>query len=145
MLKRGEIYIRPEGFVPDGFMVSPESEFYASWQDDDEDADIEDAVFDNAEEAIAWGRARSDVVLIRLGSTGDTYFSAGSVLVSDDEGPLPPWPPDVPSRGWWTAGSDPEGRADAAWENDQPRSWSNEPEIRGWAEPDEHAATDDGD
>jgi hypothetical protein len=42
------------------------------------------------------------IVLIRLGSRGDTYFSAGAALAEDDEGPLPSWPPDAPpAGGWW--------------------------------------------
>src|SRR5206468_4526 len=52
--------------------------FWASWQDDDEPAALEDVELVGAEAAIHWGRARSCTVLIRLGNRGDTYFSAGS-------------------------------------------------------------------
>ena len=77
--------------------------FWASWQDEGESATLEDVEFVGAEAAIAWGRERSEVVWIRLGHRGDTYFFAGGVAQpeSDDE-PVPDWPPDgPPSGGWW--------------------------------------------
>ena len=51
-----------------------------------------EAEFDDlsAEDAIAWGRARCAVVLIRLGD-GD-YYSAGELNPDPDE--LPEWPPE---------------------------------------------------
>ncbi|MDQ1461983.1 MAG: hypothetical protein QOI08_3467 [Actinomycetota bacterium] len=85
-------------------MVDPRTAlFRASWQDEGEPdtlGDIEDV---GAEVAIAWGRARSEIVLIRLGHRGNTYFSAGVVNATDDDGPMSLWPPDgPPPEGWWT-------------------------------------------
>jgi hypothetical protein len=79
------------------------SRFSASWQDGNADDSLEDVDFDGADAAIAWGRERSDVVLIRLGNRGDTYFSAGAKHVIDDEAEsLPLWPPEAPPpQGWW--------------------------------------------
>jgi hypothetical protein len=85
-------------------MVDPATaRFWVSWQEDERA--IEDADVEGADAAIAWGRERSDVVLIRLGHRGDTYFSAGAIHPEDDdeEDPMPHWPPDgPPPGGWWT-------------------------------------------
>jgi hypothetical protein len=46
-------------------------------------------MWDDVDEAIAWGRGRAPVVVVRLGNTIDTIYSAG-------EAPAPearPWPP----------------------------------------------------
>jgi hypothetical protein len=45
----------------------------------------------SVEEALAWGRARCDVVLVRPGDTG-WYFSAGARNPDPEE--CPPWPAD---------------------------------------------------
>jgi len=85
-------------------MVDPATAtFWASWQTDEEA--IEDVDIVGAENAIAWGRDRADVVVIRLGHRGDTYFQAGAVHEQDDsdDPPPPPWPPAAPPPGgWWT-------------------------------------------
>jgi hypothetical protein len=85
-------------------MVDPEtSTFWASWQNDERA--LEDVDIVGAENAIAWGRERADVVMIRLGHRGDTYFSAGAVYDPDDsdEPPHPAWPPlGPPPGGWYT-------------------------------------------
>jgi hypothetical protein len=75
--------------------------FWASWQD--ESAALEDIELVGAEAAIAWGRERSQIVYIRLGHRGDTYFFAGSgVQPKSDDEPLPVWPPaEPPPGGWW--------------------------------------------
>lgn len=104
MQQRGEVYIAPVGPVPaDGSVIDPErARFWASWQDDEADEPLDDVDLDGAEAAIAWGRERSRVVLIRLGNRGDTYFSAGEEHVANDDGPLPLWPPEgPPPDGWW--------------------------------------------
>jgi hypothetical protein len=101
--RRGKVYIAPVEHVPaDGSMVDPETAlFWCSWQDDDEA--LEDVDLDGAEAAIAWGRERSSVVLIRLGNRGDTYFSSGEEHPDQGEyDPLPIWPPSAPpAEGWW--------------------------------------------
>jgi hypothetical protein len=81
-------------------MIDPATaRFRASWQDEDESAELEDIEVVGAEAAIRWGGERSNTVLIRLGNRGDTYFSAGSLLAEDDDGPLPAWPPSGPPPG----------------------------------------------
>ena len=85
-------------------MIDPErARLWVSWQDEDAEGAVENVDLDGADAAIAWGRERSRVVLIRLGNRGDTYFSAGEEHVVDDEGePLPPSPPKrSPTGGWW--------------------------------------------
>jgi len=48
------------------------------------------------DEAIAWGRTRAPIVLVRI---GNTHYSAGDVHAEDDEDePLPLWPPDGPTQ-----------------------------------------------
>jgi hypothetical protein len=99
--RRGRVFIAPVEISQDVAAadaaellgVRSHARFWASWE-------VEDAAGDSvylrtAEEAIAWGRARSRVVLIRLGSHGDDpYFSAGDALVFGDDGkPLRTWPP----------------------------------------------------
>lgn len=105
--RRGRVYIAPSASFPaDGRMVDPATaRFWVSWQDDDLDDVIENDDVLGAESAIAWGRERADVVLIRLGHRGDTYFSAGTVHQEpeDEEERLPIWPPaGPPPEGWLT-------------------------------------------
>jgi hypothetical protein len=67
--------------------------------------------FETVEDAIAWGRARSEVVLVRLGSVIDAMYSAGTKHAAervDGTGwKFPPWPPATwpeydgpPETGW---------------------------------------------
>jgi hypothetical protein len=60
-----------------------------------------------------WGRARSEVVWIRLGNRTGTYFSAGVEHPGDDRPenePVPHWPPDgPPPGGWWRPPQRPDG------------------------------------
>ncbi|MFL5964502.1 MAG: hypothetical protein ACJ757_16605 [Gaiellaceae bacterium] len=107
---RGEVYIAPVAFVPaDGSMVDPATGlFRASWQDESESAALEDVEIVGADAAIAWGRERSEVVMIRLGSRGDTYFSAGVAQPEGDDEPESDWPPSgPPPGGWWEPPSSP--------------------------------------
>jgi hypothetical protein len=59
---------------------------------------VEEAVFDDIDEAIAWGRHRAEVVWVRLGEGWDTHYSAGAVhlhqWVDGSGAPFPIWPPD---------------------------------------------------
>lgn len=101
---RGTVFIAPVAPVPaDGSMIDPAAgRFWASWQEEGEPASLEDVELVGAEAAIAWGRERSETVLIRLGNRGDTYFSAGLAPAEDDDGPLPIWSPAwPPPGGWW--------------------------------------------
>jgi len=103
--RRGRVFIAPVEpcrdvaavDAADVLGVPSHARFWASWE-------VEDAAGDSvylrtAEEAVAWGRARSRVVLIRHGSDGDdAYFSAGDAPVLGDDGePIPIWPP-TPSQ-----------------------------------------------
>jgi hypothetical protein len=105
MQRRGEVLIGPVEPVPaDGSMIDPaRGRFWAVWEDETAEGLVEEVEVDGADAAIAWGRERSCVVLIRLGNRGDTYFSAGDDHVADDEDePFPVWPPDrPPTGGWW--------------------------------------------
>jgi hypothetical protein len=104
------VYIAPSNVqIPDGRMVDPATAtFWVSWQSDDEGAtaNLEDAQIVDATHAVAWGRERSDVVYIRLGHTGDTYFwaGAGDEILEDPSDELTAvWPPAAPpADGWWT-------------------------------------------
>lgn len=102
VVRRGIVWIAPVDSVPPGRMLDPaDGAFWASWQDD---VPLEDTEFVGAEAAITWGLERAERVLIRLGHTPDTYFSAGS---RPDEG-FPPWPPKKPAtEGWWSASDAP--------------------------------------
>jgi hypothetical protein len=144
--RRGTIYIAPvASYLPSGWMVDPEvSTFSVSWQDWDEDTQTGELLehggeIAGAEAAIAWGRERSDQVLIRLGHTEATYFSAGHVHLTDQlDGPgraLPIWPPDgPPPEGWWTpsveAAAEAEAVKSAAERPQRGRLGVDEPEIR---------------
>jgi hypothetical protein len=108
--KQGRVYICPSIEMPvqpaDGQMVNPETAlFSASWQTPEQV--LEDVDIVGAEAAIAWGQERADVVLIRLGHRGDTYFSAGSIhkeYLADPDEPMPIWPPSgPPPEGWFEA------------------------------------------
>jgi hypothetical protein len=96
--RRGIVWISPADPVPAGRMVDPsESRFSVSWQDDEP---LEHIEITGAEPAIAWAQKRADHVLIRLGHTEDTYFSAGC----RGSGDVAPWPPSgTPAAGWWSA------------------------------------------
>jgi hypothetical protein len=56
------------------------------------------AAFDDVADAIAWGRERCDLVIVRLGTVPETWYSAGAVRAherSDSTGnPFLEWPPD---------------------------------------------------
>jgi hypothetical protein len=100
--RRGIVWIAREGPVPEGRLVDPIGTlFWASWKHDEEGL-LGDADIRGAEAAIAWGRERAKVVLIRLGKYENTYFSAGDEPLRD----MPSWPPSVPPAGWWTPPSD---------------------------------------
>jgi hypothetical protein len=110
--RRGTVFLAPHAdHLPAGHWVDPvTTTFWVSWQDWDEESERGE-LFENhdicgAEAAIAWGRERSDRVLIRLSHEKDSYFSAGVVdLTERTDGtgrPYPRWPPA-------------DGRAEAGW------------------------------
>jgi hypothetical protein len=58
----------------------------------------ETVVFAEVDDAIAWGRERAEIVLVRLGTSYDTWYSAGAVAATqktDGTGKaFLLWPPD---------------------------------------------------
>jgi hypothetical protein len=102
-------YIGPDDRVPaDGSMVSPDRSFHAHVESYKDDHYEEGGEFENAEAAIRWGRERANIVMIRLGGTHDTFFSAGEEHAENEDGtPFPPWPPQEPPGGWWQPTDDP--------------------------------------
>jgi hypothetical protein len=86
-----------------------EREWYAT-TGGTEDSD-EESEFDSVDDAIRWGRDRADVVLVRLGGSFETHYSAGAraaTLYTDGTGwAFPIWPPSTwpeypgpPEPGW---------------------------------------------
>jgi hypothetical protein len=117
MQRRGTVYIAPlTRYMPSERMVDPHAfAFSVSWQDWDDEAERGELIEDGgqvagAEVAVAWGRERSDRVLIRLGHTDDSLFSAGLVdLIDRTDGSrraFPVWPPGGPPPGGWWGPSD---------------------------------------
>jgi hypothetical protein len=71
--------------------TEPGSRFVGHWEALDPPYLLESGPgWATAEAAIRWGRARADVVLVRLGVPG-TYYSAGDRQLLGE--PLPEWPP----------------------------------------------------
>lgn len=111
--------IAPEALsIPPGRMIDPDTGLFgASWYIDDDGPAVEHTRLVGAEAAIAWGRERADVVLIRLGAhEPGGYLSAGAIpgrLDENEDAPLPDWlpAPDRPAEGWY---SPPEPDADTA-------------------------------
>jgi len=59
-----------------------------------EEARPEGGWWGSVDDAIAWGRSRAPIVLVRI---ANTHYSAGDVHAADDEGePLLLWPPETP-------------------------------------------------
>jgi hypothetical protein len=117
--KRGRVWIAPATFdpIPKGMWVDPvTTTFAASWQyvrdEAPEDAGVEllgQEEIVGADAAIAWGRERAQIVLIRLSHSAGSYFSAGEVTHSGslDAGSIPAWPPTgPPPQGWFTPAAD---------------------------------------
>ena len=54
----------------------------------------EEATFDDVEDAVAWGRERAPLVLVRLGPSDREMYSAGERRAyRDTDDPFPEWPP----------------------------------------------------
>jgi len=111
--RRGTVFIAPQPtHIPAGRWVDPvTTTFWVSWQDYDEERELgellENSQVVGADAAIAWGRERSDRVLIRLSHETESHFSAGVVdLTERTDGtgrPYPRWPPtDSRVKAGWT-------------------------------------------
>jgi hypothetical protein len=82
----------------------------ATWEVEQGGPKYVEAVFRTFEDAIAWGRERSPLVLVRLGPTEDTYYSAGENVVTrelPEHGgagvtPYAEWPPPAWTPRNWT-------------------------------------------
>jgi hypothetical protein len=72
--------------------------FSAHWEIEDERRSIDGPEDVTLEEALAWGRARSDAVLVQVGGGVDGFYSAGARDLTydgsdeDDSEPILPWP-----------------------------------------------------
>jgi hypothetical protein len=101
--------VAPVDFVPaDGSMLSPAGRFDAHVASYEDDHYEDGGTFDSAEAAIRWGRERAPIVIIRLGGSHDTFFSAGDVHAENEDGtPFPLWPPHEPPSGWWHPSDEP--------------------------------------
>jgi hypothetical protein len=110
----GTVFIVPVvSYLPSGRLVDPAtSSFWVHWEDWDDKREegvilADGGNIEGADAAIAWGRERCDRILIRLGRTPESHFSAGYVhLTENTDGsgePFPVWPPDgIPPEGWWS-------------------------------------------
>lgn len=100
---RGEVFISPQAYgIPPGLQINLRATgFDASWQDQSSRDVLAEAAFSDVTSAIEWARVRASVVYVRLGSSGDTVYSAGEHAAQDDDGVLPTWPPQEPLSGWW--------------------------------------------
>jgi hypothetical protein len=128
VIRRGEVWISLEGWVPPGRMIDPDTaDFGASWQDD---GSLEDEVLHGAAAAVEWGRERSDVVMIRLVHHEGSYFSAGERHLAD----VPHWPPPgAPPEGWWTPPPIPTLEDVTAKVESVQRGETDPAEARSWA------------
>src|SRR5262245_42513287 len=98
-VRRGTVFIAPDAdHLPSGRWVDlVTTTFWVSWEDYDEERDrgelLGETELIGAEAAIAWGRERSDRVLIRLSHQADSFFSAGLVdLTEATDGTGRPYP-----------------------------------------------------
>jgi hypothetical protein len=120
-------------------MVDPAvADFWVSWQDD---AALADEVITGADQAIAWGRERADIVFIRLGHSVGTSFTAGDVTPPEEvdpdpepQWPPPPWPPTKPTEGWWYPPSRPTVDEVAAKARELASGQIDQAAAREWAE-----------
>lgn len=87
--KDGTVFIG-EDFDDEDPWVWP-GRFSAHWEADDGSEFVQGPKGVSLDEAIAWGRSRGDVVLVRPGDS-DVYYSAGTSHPTDDSDDLPVWP-----------------------------------------------------
>jgi cytidine deaminase len=88
-------------FISRGFSYDrSHREFIGHWESSGHEGStiVEDGPgWDDVEDAIAWGRARAPRVMVRLGASEDTIYSAGETKLmrfSDGTGePYPAWTP----------------------------------------------------
>ena len=107
MPKRGIVFVDVEWHRRNrlGFAIVPgEPPVRAFWEPDDPEDPTNEGEwrdFEDPEAAIAWGRNRAPIVLVRIGSSEDDVYSAGDRVATrelpeyggTDLRPYPPWPP----------------------------------------------------
>ncbi len=77
-------------------LVGPSGESWTGyWERQDPPGMLAEGSWQSAVDAVAWARARCDVVIVRVGLPG-TLFSAGDRQPQDEE--LPVWPPNDADR-----------------------------------------------
>ena len=105
----GLVFIDPEG--PEGSLgLHGGPGVIATWEVEYDGPKYVEAGFRTFEDAIAWGRQRSPLILVRLGPTEDTYYSAGEKVVTRDVPeyagadltPYTEWPPPTWTPRNWT-------------------------------------------
>jgi hypothetical protein len=96
MREAGTVHIAELGDENDGGRLT--GLFIAHWESDEGHALIEGPDGVSVDDAIAWGRERSDAVIVQVGYGYDGFYSAGDRDLtydgSDEEDPVPilPWP-----------------------------------------------------
>lgn len=94
--KPGTVFIA-EDFDDEDRWMWP-ARFSVHWEQQDGSGFVDGPEGVSLEEALAWGRQRSDVVLLRLGDS-DTYYSAGARrLGAPGDEDIAPWPQDATVR-----------------------------------------------
>jgi hypothetical protein len=90
--RSGTVFIGENFDLDEPYLLT--GRFTAHWEGEDVSEHMDGPEGVPVEEAIAWGRERADVVLIRLGDS-DVHYSAGRLQPPpepDDEEDLPVWP-----------------------------------------------------
>ena len=100
----GIVYIAEDSEMQDAFRLS--GLFSAHCEDDDSEAGTDGPQGVPLEDAIAWGRGRADIVLVRIGE-GETFYSAGPI---DPDFPTQRYPTEGITVKPRPSGTPPDGR-----------------------------------
>jgi hypothetical protein len=90
-------YTAPLGEDTEREWVPADPRFYGHWEGtiDGHPAHFEQGPgWNDVEDAIAWGRARTSRVLVRLGLGDPKHYSAGEERLTDPKTTVLPWPPE---------------------------------------------------
>ena len=83
-------------YIARNYPVEGSLRFTGYWDRGDPPELLEDGPgWDDLHDAVAWGKARAPRVLVRLGATEDTIYSAGEIHLAkyaDGSAPYPVWP-----------------------------------------------------
>lgn len=105
---RGIVFVTKEYPRGDWRRNALDGDYTIHW-DLDEEGFVTGPSTDDVDEAIAWGRKRAPLVLVRVGPTEDDFYSAGERVATrelpelggTDLTPYPEWPPS-----WWPGAQD---------------------------------------